>query len=70
MNPRPRRFRPLARAAWKNETHAGLREALRAARAEKRKPDEGDRPPPGVFRGPKHKLIAGQLSLDDDDQAA
>ena len=48
-----------------------LREAVRLAhKAEKRKSNGGDGPPPSVFRGRRHKIQPGQLSFDNDDQAA
>jgi hypothetical protein len=45
---------------------AGVREALRARRLEKRAPTEADARP-GLFPGRKAKPVAGQLDLDGDE---
>ncbi len=43
----------------------GLREALRALAAPRRKPTDADRPPPSVFPGRKAKALPGQLEVGE-----
>lgn len=39
--------------------------ALDALAAERRKPDDADRPPPSVLPGPKAKALPGQLTIEE-----
>jgi len=43
----------------------GLREALRALAAPRRKPTDADRPPPSVLPGRKTKALPGQLVVGE-----
>ena len=56
--------------AWKDERHAGMREALKARVRASRAPTDDDCPPPTVLPRAEDRPIVGQLDLEGNEVGA